>query len=167
MTARRSTAILLLLASFVLAQAALTETALTETALAATPRASLMNIENDVMCTSCHEPLALAQSPQAQAEKDYVKGLIAQGMTKQQIEANLVAQYGVAVLGRPPAHGFNLVVYILPPALVIGGIAFLLYTLPKWRERSRRAAQTPLSSPEKPVTQAEDERINDELARLI
>ncbi len=29
------------------------------------PRASLTDIENDVMCVSCSEPLIVAQSPQA------------------------------------------------------------------------------------------------------
>src|SRR5437763_16960180 len=90
-------------------------------ALAASPRASLTDIENDVMCVSCREPLAVAQSPQALAERNFVRMLIAQGLTKRQVEAALVAQYGPAVLGRPPAHGFNLTVYILPPALVVLG----------------------------------------------
>ena len=78
-------------------------------------KASLTDIENDVMCVSCHEPLAVAQSPQAIAERNYIRTLIAQGQTKAQIEQALVGQYGPAVLGKPPAHGFNLTVYILPP----------------------------------------------------
>ena len=81
--------------------------ALAPAALATTqpPRASLTDIENDVMCTSCREPLAVAQSPQADSERAYIRGLIAQGLTKRQIEQNLVAQYGEAVLGKPPASG--------------------------------------------------------------
>ena len=70
------------------------------------------------MCVSCKEPLSVAQSPQAMAERNFIRTLVAQGQTKAQIERALVAQYGTAVLGRPPAHGFNLTVYILPPALV-------------------------------------------------
>jgi len=107
---------------------------------AVAPRASLTDIENDVMCVACHEPLAVAESPQADAERSYIRTLIAQGETKSQIETALVGQYGPAVLGRPPAHGFNLTVYILPPALVLIGVAVLAFTLPKWRRRSRAAA---------------------------
>src|SRR5947209_8514830 len=91
-------------------------------------RASLTDIENDVMCVSCREPLAVAESPQAYAERDFIRTLIAQGQTKSQIEAALVGQYGPAVLGRPPAHGFNLTVYVLPPALVLLGLAALAVT---------------------------------------
>jgi len=131
---------------------------------AATPRASLTDIENDVICVSCHEPLALAQSPQAESERAFIRMLIAQGQTKAQIEQALVAQYGLAVLGRPPAHGFNLTVYILPPALVIAGLALLAFTLPKWRRRARAAAATPL--PAGPRLDAADaRRLDDDLRR--
>ena len=117
--------------------------AITPTALAATrpARASLTDIEQDVMCTSCREPLAVAQSPQADSERAYIRKLIAEGLTKQQIEQNLVGQYGTAVLGRPPASGFNLTVYVLPPAIVVAGLALLAVTLPRWRRRTRAAAR--------------------------
>ena len=51
-----------------------------------TPRTSLTDVENDVMCPSCHEPLAVAQSPQAIAERNFISSLVAQGKTKKQIE---------------------------------------------------------------------------------
>lgn len=110
------------------------------------PRASLTDIENDVMCTSCREPLAVAQSPQADSERAYIRGLIAQGLTKQQIEQNLVSQYGEGVLGKPPASGFNLAVYIIPPAILLVGVAILAVTLPRWRRRTRAAAAPPATS---------------------
>jgi cytochrome c-type biogenesis protein CcmH len=104
------------------------------------PRASLTDIENEVMCTLCHESLAVAQSPQADSERNYIRGLIAKGETKQQILRDMVAQYGPGVLGRPPASGFNLTVYVLPPAILAVGIAILGFTLPRWRRRTRAAA---------------------------
>ncbi len=128
-------------------------------------RASLTDIENDVMCTSCREPLAVAQSPQANSERDYIRGLIAQGETKSQIERNLVGQYGPAVLGRPPAHGFNLTVYILPPAIVAAGAAILAVTLPRWRRRTRAAAAQPEAAVP-PLDPAEARRLDEELSRF-
>lgn len=104
------------------------------------PQASLTDIENDVMCTLCHESLAVAQSPQADSERNYIRGLIAKGETKQQILRDMVAQYGPEVLGRPPASGFNLSVYVLPPAILAIGIGILAITLPRWRRRTRAAA---------------------------
>ncbi len=127
------------------------------------PRASLTDIENDVMCVACHEPLAVADSPQAEAERNYVRGLIAQGLTKPQIERQLVAQYGPSVLGKPPAHGFNLTVYILPPALVLIGLATLAFALPRWRRRTRAAKAA--SPPTQPAPSAADtQRLDEELS---
>jgi len=132
---------------------------------APTPRASLTDIESDVMCTSCREPLEVAQSPQADSERAYIRGLIAQGENKQQILQNLVAQYGPSVLGKPPAHGFNLTVYILPPAMLIVGAAILFVTLPRWRRRTRAAAAQP--APDlKPLDPSEARRLDEDLARF-
>jgi cytochrome c-type biogenesis protein CcmH len=133
------------------------------------PRTSLTDIEQDVMCPSCHEPLALAQSPQADAERAYINMRIAQGETKQQIERDLVAQYGPTVLGKPPAHGFNLTVYILPPALLVAGALLLVFVLPRWRRRTREAAAARSGSPVPtgPSLDAADaRRLQEDLARF-
>ena len=132
-------------------------------AAATTARASLTDIENDVMCVACHEPLAVAQSPQAYAERDYINGLIARGLTKAQIERNLVSQYGPAVLGKPPAHGFNLTVYVLPPAIVVIGVGILALTLPRWRRRAKAAKAAGPDAPPKPAA-ADAERLDEDLA---
>jgi cytochrome c-type biogenesis protein CcmH len=131
-------------------------------ALAAASRASLTDIENDVMCVACREPLAVAQAPQAYAERNYIRSLIAQGKTKRQIEQALVAQYGPAVLAKPPAHGFNLTVYVLPPAILLLGAAILAFALPRWRRRTRATA-TPTSQPR--LTPADARRLDEDLAR--
>jgi cytochrome c-type biogenesis protein CcmH/NrfF len=157
----RTTVRLILLAVF--AACALVPAA----AAATTPRASLTDIENDVMCTSCREPLAVAQSPQADSERSYIRGLIAQGLTKQQIEQNLVSQYGEAVLGKPPASGLNLTVYILPPAILVAGLAILAVTLPRWRRRTRAAAaQAPPAASSPRLDPADAARLEDDLAQF-
>ena len=140
--------------------------ALSPAAATAAPaaRASLTDVENDVMCVVCHTPLAVSQSPQANAERDFIRGLIAQGETKSQIKAALVAQYGPSVLALPQVRGFNLTIYVLPPALLLAGLAVLALTLPKWRERARaQAASVAPSGP--PLDPAEASRLDEELAR--
>jgi cytochrome c-type biogenesis protein CcmH len=147
------------------ATAAVTLAPATAIAADVTPKASLTDIENDVMCVSCREPLAVAQSPQAIAERNYIRNLIAKGQTKAQIEQALVAQYGPAVLGKPPAHGFNLTVYILPPAILILGIGTLALLLPKWRRRSKANATTTTATPEPSIATADARRLDEELRR--
>lgn len=131
--------------------------------------ASTVNYSSAVsqfICVSCHEPLELVHSPQALAEQQTLKGLLSRGLTMSQVKAAMVGQYGTQVLARPPASGFNLTVYILPPAIFVAGLALLAFTLPKWRARSRRAAGTQLASAS-PLDPSEARRLDDELGRFI
>jgi cytochrome c-type biogenesis protein CcmH len=98
--------------------------------------ASLPDIEDEVMCTICGTLLAESASPQADRERAFIRGLIARGQTKAQIENALVAQYGQQVLATPSAHGFDLLAWLVPGvaiAAALGAIAFVLV-----RQRSRR-----------------------------
>ena len=116
------------------------------------------------MCVACHEPLAVAQSPEAFAERAYIRTLIAQGHDRSADREALVVQYGPAVLAKPPAHGFNLLIYMLPPVLVLIGVAVLAFTLPKWRRRSRAAAEAAARrGPE--LDPDEARRLDEDLAR--
>ncbi len=155
----RATAVLAIIATTVLM-------ALAPAALAAPHRASLTDIEPDIMCVLCHESLAVAQSPQATAERDDINTLIAQGETKSQIERWLVAQFGPAVLARPPAHGFNLTVYILPPAVLLIGAVALAFTLPRWRARTRAAAARDAPASTSPPTGEDARRLEADLANF-
>lgn len=139
---------------------------LTPVATATPIRASLMDIENSVMCVVCNEPLAVANSPEAYQERDFIRGLIAKGETKRQIERALVANYGIAVLGKPPAHGFNLTIYVLPPAVLAAGLALLAFTLPRWRRRVRAKASEPVPAAPS-LSQAEEGRLDEELSRFV
>lgn len=131
-------------------------------ALGATPRASLPDVENDVMCVVCNEPLAVSQSPEADRERAFISNLIAKGYTKRQIERALVAQYGQSVLALPPAHGFNLTVYILPPAILLLGGGGLAFALPRWRRRTRAAGER---APLPALEPGDAHRLDEDLAR--
>ena len=125
-------------------------------AAAVRPRASVTELYNDLMCTICHESLAVAQSPEAIQERQQVRTLVGQGETTKQIEASMVGQYGPAVLANPPASGFDLLVYVVPPAVVILGIVTLVVAIPRWRRRARRAAA--VAAPAVPALSDEDAR---------
>ena len=132
---------------------------------AVTPRASYLAVVGDVMCVVCHEPLGVAQSPEAFQERDYIRQLIAQGKTRKEIEDDLVQQYGPAVLSRPPAHGVNLLVYIVPPLVLILGIATIAIFIPRWRRRAREADSSSPSQPAR-LDDADTQRLNDDLGRF-
>jgi cytochrome c-type biogenesis protein CcmH/NrfF len=126
----------------------------------------LLSVESQFICTTCHEPLELVSSPQALSEKAYLESLLQRHLSMTQVKAAMVSQYGVAVLAKPPADGFNLTVYILPPAVLVSGLALLAYTLPKWRRRARLAAVTPMQGGE-PLSSDESARLDAELKNFI
>ncbi len=137
------------------------------TAAAAATRVSFTEIENEVMCVVCHEPLAVAQSPEAFQERDYIRGLILQGKSKREIESDLVQQYGPAVLAKPPAHGFNLLVWVVPPVAVILGVITLAITIPRWRRRTRQADAASLATGTVTLSDTDARRLDEELAREV
>lgn len=139
----RRIAILLALGWLALAAALATPAA---ASAAPRPRTTLLDVEGSLMCVACKEPLAEPDSPEAQRERQVVEQFIARGYTKQQVIKAMVAQFGTAVLAKPPARGLNLTIYVIPPAAVVAGALFLLVTLPRWRRRARQAAITPMVS---------------------
>jgi cytochrome c-type biogenesis protein CcmH len=104
------------------------------------PRTTLPIIERQVMCVTCKIPLMVAESPQANLEREYIQGLIDQGQDEAEIKRSLVAQYGPTVLGLPSTHGFDLAAYLVPLAVVLALLATLIVLLPRWRRRARAQA---------------------------
>ena len=131
-------------------------------ALAAKPRTSLAVVLPQVMCVSCKIPLAVAQSPQADQERSYIRRLIAAGDTLAQVKAALVATYGDGVLALPPARGFDLTVYVVPIVVVVALLALLAWLLPRWR-RTRDPAAAAAAGP--PLSAADAQHLDEDLAR--
>ncbi|HEV3318757.1 MAG TPA: cytochrome c-type biogenesis protein CcmH [Solirubrobacteraceae bacterium] len=132
-------------------------------ATAATPRASLPAIERRVMCVTCKIPLIVAESPQADRERVFIRGLISEGKTESQIERALVSQYGPTALGLPSAHGFDLAAYLVPLAALLILAAMLALLLPRWRRRARRGSDLPATPA---LSAAETARLDADLARF-
>lgn len=131
-------------------------------ATAATPKTSLNAVESEVMCVSCGVPLAIAESPQADAERREIVRLINQGKTKDEIKDSLVATYGDRVLASPKDHGFGLAAYLVPIVLVLLALIAGAIALPRWRGRER--AQAPAAAGAR-LNDADAARLEEDLAR--
>jgi cytochrome c-type biogenesis protein CcmH len=143
---------------------ALALAALGAPAAAAQPQTTLPAMEQQVMCVVCRTSLAVANGPQAEAERRQIRTLIAQGKSVAQIKDALVAQYGERVLALPKDDGFNLAVYLVPILVLVLALALLAFALPRWRRHARARAAAPAAAV--PALSPEDmRRLDDELAR--
>lgn len=127
---------------------------------AAERRASLPDIEDEVMCVSCNVPLNIAESPQASRQRAFIRRLVEEGRTKDEIKTVLVAEYGENVLALPDDDGVGFAAYAVPIALVLVLIGALAVLVPRWRHRGPvPAAGGPA------ISDAELRRLDDDLAR--
>ena len=133
-------------------------------ALAETPRTTLSDVEDEVMCPICGTALNVAGAPQADRERAFIRRLIAEGKTKDEIKDALVVEYGDNVLGVPRNDGFGAAVWLVPAAVVALLLALAAVFVPRWR---RRSAQRPGDvAPAGPALSAADaQRLEEDIAR--
>ena len=106
------------------------------------PRATLPDIEDEVMCPICGTLLAQSESPQADRERALIRELIARGRDKEQIKDALVTEYGPRVLATPSAHGFDLLAWLVPGLGILLAAAAVGYGLRRaLRRGSARSAE--------------------------
>jgi cytochrome c-type biogenesis protein CcmH len=126
-------------------------------ATAAEPRASLPDIEDEVMCLECGTALNVSTSEVANQERDFIAGLIAQGLTKQQIKDALVEEYGPRVLAEPENDGIQLTAWVVPVLAALAAFALVVVVARRWRRGGAAADQPP---------DADDDLTDDDARRL-
>ena len=134
-------------------------------ALGAQPRASFNDVEDEVMCDTCNVPLNIAESDRADQERTAIRRLIAQGLTKQQILAELKRTYGPGILAKPQDSGFSLAVWWVPVAVVACLVALLATLLPRWRRRGRERGEERPRARGPGLSAADERRLDEDLAR--
>jgi cytochrome c-type biogenesis protein CcmH/NrfF len=137
--------------------------ALVTAAHAAPP--SLPDIEDEVMCPTCRTALNVAESPQAEEERAYIRSLIAEGKSKAEIKEALAREYGRDALAVPKAEGFDVTATIVPVGVGVGAIALLVILLPRWRRRGKESPAAPAATGP-PLSAADTARLDEELRRF-
>jgi cytochrome c-type biogenesis protein CcmH len=122
-------------------------------------RPTLADLEGEIMCPVCDTTLDQSSSPAAQQIKAVISARIAAGDSKQEIKDLLVAQYGTKILAAPPKKGFNLLAWLLPIFLLLGGAIVL--GLLAWRWSHTREPGPPAAQ----LSPALERRVDEELAR--
>lgn len=104
-------------------------------------------VSSQLRCVVC-QGLSIQDSPStlAQEMRSLVREQLAAGQSPEQVKAYFVERYGEWVLLRPKASGVNLLVYLLPMAMLLGGAAFVFLKARSWT-RSESDAEAEATRP--------------------
>jgi cytochrome c-type biogenesis protein CcmH len=100
---------------------------------AAEPKTTLPDVEDEVMCVECRTALNVSTAPVADQERAFIRARIAEGMTKEEIKAALVEEYGPDVLAEPPGDGFDIAAWLVPGALAALAALGIALVARRWR----------------------------------
>ena len=120
-------AFVLLLSAFV--RAPVMQVAARDTALERRTSA----VASQLRCPVC-QGLSIQDSPSELAVqmRGVVRDQLAAGRTPEEVKQYFIEKYGEWILLEPEAHGFNMLVYILPVAAVIVGALVVVLAVRRW-----------------------------------
>jgi cytochrome c-type biogenesis protein CcmH len=106
----------------------------------------MVNLAQNLRCLVCqNESLASSRADLAKDLRQEVREKMKQGMTDQQIIDFLVSKYGDFVLFDPPMKSYTILLWYGPFALLLLGLAGLVYQL---RKRKNAVPEVHLSAEE-------------------
>ena len=129
----------------------------------ATAAPSPADLESQLVCPVCGTTLDQSDAPIAQRMKRYIRQRLAAGASEKQIKAELVDQFGPAVLAEPPKSGFDLLAWLVPLGILAAGAVGV--GLIAWGWSRRRSGEGETATP--PELDAElERRVDAELRRF-
>lgn len=140
---------------------------LTGAAAASEQHPTVPELERELICPTCNEPLAASSSPIADRMRAFIRARIAAGDTKSEIKARLVDQFGESVLAAPPKRGFNLLAWLLPLVGLAVGAVVLAVLARRWsRSPTAPTPPGPAGNGRAPLDPELERRLDEELARF-
>ncbi|AKJ04647.1 cytochrome c-type biogenesis protein CcmH [Archangium gephyra] len=110
--------------------------------------ARVQTLGKELRCAVC-QGLSVADSPSsmARAQLDKIRELVAEGKSDQEVRDYFVARYGEWVLLQPKAEGVNLLVWLGPVALLLGGAFVIFRQVRREPTPAAPAASVPVTPP--------------------
>jgi cytochrome c-type biogenesis protein CcmH len=126
---------------------------------------SEQGMQTQLMCVTCHVPIDQSESLFADHVRSFLHEKCQAGWTSSQVKDTLVARFGEEILAAPPKHGFSLLAWLVPGAVLVAGIGVAVTLAMRW-SRSRRGPPRSPPGPGGDVDAALAARIDADLARF-
>jgi len=98
-------------------------------------------IAKDLFCPVCENtPLDVCPTDACKEWREEIRGMLAEGKSEEEIKQHFVDYYGARVLSEPPRTGFNWLVYVVPPIVIVAGVFVLFRALRAWSHASKTEA---------------------------
>lgn len=87
------------------------------------------------LCGDCpRRPLDECICGYAQQQHARIKAMLASGQTPRAIVDAYVREFGKEILSKPPAEGFDLAAWVMPPAVLLLGFLLVRHVLRSWSQ---------------------------------
>ena len=122
-------------------------------------------LTKELWCPICNGiRLDVCEQKVCEQMREMIDTELAAGKTPAQIKAEFIDLYGPVVLGEPPRQGFNLVAWLAPVALLVGGLAAAVWLTRRWSRKPAPAASVaaPVPTPDNdPYLARVDQELDD------
>ena len=121
------------------------------------------NLDDQLMCPTCHVPLNQSDSRAAQDIRHFVAARCRAGWSEQRTKQALIDQFGPAILAAPPFQGFDMLAWLVPAAVLVVGAGSAAAVA--WTWTRRRPLRPDLSAHSPPLDPDMVRRIDSDLRR--
>jgi cytochrome c-type biogenesis protein CcmH len=123
-------------------------------------------LAEELYCPVCENvPLDVCPTTPCAQWRNLIREKMELGWSESQIKEFFAEQYGDQVLAVPPRRGFNWLIYVLPPLILIAGIAIVVNIITKSKKQTAPPAETPAPQDQAPSNDLINE-IEQDLKRL-
>lgn len=99
-------------------------------------------IASQLFCPVCENtPLDVCETQACKQWRELIRLKISEGSTEAEIKQYFVDNYGARVLSEPPREGFSLLVYFVPPLIILIGAVILFRALRRWKTEDEDAVE--------------------------
>lgn len=115
----------------------------TVSAQGSTPTDDEVNaIAKQLYCPVCENtPLDVCPTLACKEWREEIRSMLADGKSEAEIKQHFTDYYGARVLSEPPRSGFNWLIYVVPPIIIVAGIFTLFRALRAWSQPSKISLQ--------------------------
>lgn len=110
--------------------------------------AAFKRVSDKLICQcGCNYGLSFCphlECPSAPVLRARIREKLAAGQSEEQVLKAMVADFGPAILGAPPAEGFNLSAWVMPFLALFIGLFIVQRLVRQWRARPVRVADAAL-----------------------